>query len=97
MARQQPYTLNLLAVLLGGDMHGYGIYKQMIQDARSSLIISERTVYRELPRLEKRGFIEAVNPAIKPQKYHLTKSGRRWLGIERDRLQQLVRILNERL
>jgi DNA-binding PadR family transcriptional regulator len=88
---------NILAVLARGELHGYGIYKQLIMDGTGTMTIKERSVYRQLPRLVAAGWVEVSPLSLKPVHYRLTPRGRKWLASEKQRMWQLARLINERL
>ncbi len=90
-------NLHILVALAAGQNYGYGIYKQMLEDPQYDLVVYERSIYRELPRLIKAGLVEVVNPVVKPVRYQLTPMAMRWLRIEQKLLLEMSQLLRERL
>jgi len=92
----KPFSLSVLAALATGEAHVYAIEQQMIADVRGAILISSRSVYREMPRLIAAGLV-AATADTRPQKYRLTPHGRRTLHTERERALQTYRLLQKRL
>ncbi len=89
--------LAILLALAGGDKHGYGIYKQLLEDCRSGEVISDWSVYRALPRLMKLKRIEIIEPTANPIIYRLTRPGKSWLSWEQARLERIGQLAKQRL
>jgi DNA-binding PadR family transcriptional regulator len=90
--------LSLLLALAEGQKHGYAIYKQIQEDGYSDITVGrDLTVYRELPRLIKRGLVVKDGSSTKPTKYRLTALGRKWLRYEYGRIRKLEILFRERL
>lgn len=89
--------LAILLAIADGQKHGYGIYKQLLEDNQAGFITSDLVVYRELPRLMKHGLIEVVHPASKPVQYRITSNGRQRLRFERGQLRRLEELFRQRL
>jgi DNA-binding PadR family transcriptional regulator len=92
----RPLPLALLVAFAAGEIHIYGLIQQAITDVKGALTITERTVYREIPRLVTRGLIEPV-ANTHPQRYRLTPFGRRLLLAERAQSADRFRLLQARL
>ncbi len=97
MTERRLFVTYLLASLLAGENHGYGIYKKMADDSMGTIFVYDRAVYRELPRLVQIGLIESAQSDSKQVKYRLTSRGRRWLQVERGSIQIIEQLLRERL
>ena len=70
--------LAILLAIADGQKHGYGIYKQLLEDNQAGIITSDLAVYRELPRLIKHGLIEVVHPASKRSYFDSACNGCTW-------------------
>lgn len=68
----EPSVL-ILATLVGGPRHGYGI---MLEAERiSGQPLGPGTLYASLARLERRGLIEALRPEERRRPYRITGLG----------------------
>lgn len=73
----------ILRALSGGEMHGYGVARWILDASGEELAIEEGTLYPALHRLEDRGWIESewgVSENKRRAKfYRLTSAGRQEL------------------
>jgi DNA-binding PadR family transcriptional regulator len=92
----KPFTIQLLTALAQGEAHGYEITNQMQTDTIAHLYVTGRAVYRELPRLEEDGLIEAVAGTY-PKRYRLTSHGRRRLRAEAGWMLQTYQLIQKRI
>jgi transcriptional regulator len=91
---QRTFDLLVMKALTHGPMHGYGIGQRIEQLAEEMLKIEEGTLYPALYRLEERGWIASEwgvsDNNRRARFYRLTPTGRKQLGVEQQRWQQLV-------
>lgn len=92
-----PAELNVLLALAGGDLHGYGIMKEVERRTGGKTRLGPGTLYRSVKQVLGRGWIEEVGGRPDPgsgddrrRYYRLTGSGRRAASAELARLEELV-------
>ncbi len=88
-------SLYILVSLSGGPKHGYAIMTDV--EAISGSPMGPGTLYGALARLEKRGLIEALEPADRRRPYRLTGLGATTLKVQLDGLAGFARTGLERL
>jgi len=91
---------HILVSLVGGEQHGYGIMQDVLERSGGKVRLWPATLYGSLKRLIKEGLIAESGQRPAPELddarrryYKLTPLGRRVLDLERQRLEDLVRIL----
>jgi DNA-binding PadR family transcriptional regulator len=96
-------TLHILLALAGGDLHGYGIMKEVARNANGHYRLGPGTLYDNLKKLMAAGLVSDSPPpsaskrksaAIKDDDrrlYTLTSEGRNTLAAEVEHLQGVVR------
>jgi len=97
-----PATLHILLALAGGNLHGYGIIKEIRRSSDDQYRLGPGTLYDNLKKLMDAGLV-ADAPPVSPAKrrstatkeddrrfYTLTKEGKDVLAKEVDRLQTVV-------
>jgi DNA-binding PadR family transcriptional regulator len=93
-------TLHILVALAGGNLHGYGIIKEVARNSEGHYRLGPGTLYDNLKKLMDTGLV-ADAPAASRRKsaatkeedrrfYTLTRQGRDVLAKEIDRLQAVV-------
>lgn len=88
----------ILAILESGDLHGYGVAKEIERRSEDGLAFGEGTIYPALRALERQGFIQgawnisASGPAKKL--YSLTDDGRQELVRRRKTWERFARTIN---
>jgi len=89
---------HVLVSLSGGDRHGYGILKDVIEQSGGRVKLGPGTIYGTLQRLMEQGLVEESDgpaPAAKGDErrryYRLTRSGREALREEIERLDAVLR------
>ncbi len=97
MASLSPLTLRILTALAERDLHPYALVEQMKTDARGQYIVSDRSVYKALPRLKREGHVVASPPLRGLEVLSLTPYARRLLRHEQESLRHLSRLLSARL
>jgi DNA-binding PadR family transcriptional regulator len=95
-------TLHILLALAAGDLHGYGIIKEVTRNSDGHYKLGPGTLYDNLRKLMDAGLVaDAATSASSRRKsastkeddrrfYTLTKSGKNALTAEVDRLQNVV-------
>ncbi len=88
-----PAALQILAVLAGEDLHGYGIIQAVVAQSQGQIRIGPGTLYDNLKRFMEQGLVCDIQPASENDKrlYRLTAAGRTALSHEISRLDHLVR------
>jgi DNA-binding PadR family transcriptional regulator len=88
-------TLLVLASLADSEKHGYA----MMEDIRAfaGVRLGPGTLYGAITRLEKRGWIRALNSSDRRRPYRLTADGRHHLLEQLTSLEQVVKAGRRRL
>jgi PadR family transcriptional regulator, regulatory protein PadR len=77
----------VLAALVGGPSHGYGIIQEIREKSRGAFDLPEGTIYPALHRLEKAGYLTSqwttADTGRKRRIYKMTRSGQRALSDHR--------------
>ena len=91
---QGTLDLLILQILRWGPDHGYGITQRLRAASDDALRVETGSLYPALHRLERRGAIAAEWRTSENKQrvrvYRLTASGRKLLGAERSKWQQLA-------
>jgi DNA-binding PadR family transcriptional regulator len=102
-------TLHILLALAGGNLHGYGIIKEVTRNSDGHYRLGPGTLYDNLKKLMDAGLVaDAATSTSSKRKpvsskeddrrfYTLTKEGKNVLAAEVDRLQSVVREAKLRL
>ena len=102
-------TLHILLALAGGNLHGYGIIKEVTRNSDGHYRLGPGTLYDNLKKLMDAGLVaDAATSSSSKRKpvsskeddrrfYTLTKDGKSALAAEVDRLQSVVREAKLRL
>jgi DNA-binding PadR family transcriptional regulator len=102
-------TLHILLALAGGNLHGYGIIKEVTRNSDGHYRLGPGTLYDNLKKLMDAGLVaDAATSSSSKRKpvsskeddrrfYTLTKDGKNALAAEVDRLQSVVREAKLRL
>jgi len=92
--------LHILVSLVGGEQHGYGIMQDALERSGGKVHLWPATLYGSLKRLIKEGLIVESGERPAPEfddarrrYYKLTPLGHMVLDLERQRLKDLVRVL----
>jgi DNA-binding PadR family transcriptional regulator len=91
-----PAVFHVLLSLAGGERHGYGILKDVLQQTDGAVRLGPGTLYGTLQRLMEAGWVDEVPAPVRQvderrRYYRITSSGRRALNGEVDRLDGLLR------
>jgi DNA-binding PadR family transcriptional regulator len=93
-------TYFILAALLDGPLHGYGIMKRAERLSDGRVRLAAGTLYAALDRLAEAELVEAGRPEIIQGRtrryYHLTENGHRALQAEAARMAQAARLVTRR-
>ena len=94
---------HILLALAAEDQHGYGIMQEVLERTGGKLRLWPAALYGSIKRLIEEGLIEESDERPAPEfddarrrYYRLTTLGRRVLDAERERLEELVRLMNVR-
>jgi PadR family transcriptional regulator PadR len=96
---QGTLDLIVLQALRWGPRHGYGLVQLIDATTRGVLQVDAGAIYPALHRLERQGFIKADwkvsenNQRVRV--YRLTPAGRKQLGAERSRWEQMTAAIGE--
>jgi DNA-binding PadR family transcriptional regulator len=102
-------TLHILLALAGGNLHGYGIIKEVARNSDGHYRLGPGTLYDNLKKLMDAGLVSDVpSSSLAKRKsvstkederrfYTLTKEGKDVLATEVDRLQSVVSQARSRL
>lgn len=82
-------SLLILSSLAGGPKHGYALLKDIAQFSGTQL--EPGTLYGALARLERRGWIEALEAEQRRRPYRITAEG---LNVLREQLTTMQRIVS---
>jgi DNA-binding PadR family transcriptional regulator len=90
-------TYYVLASLLDGPLHGYGIIKRAAELSDSQVLLATGTLYTTLDRLEAEGYIRLVSEEIVSGRarrtYGLTDAGAAALRAEAGRMARAARVV----
>jgi PadR family transcriptional regulator PadR len=87
----------ILRVLTRGPLHGYAIAQRIAQLSKDELSVEEGSLYPALQKLLLKGWVTA-SPAVSDtgrtvRDYRLTASGRKQLGLEREKYQRAAQAI----
>jgi PadR family transcriptional regulator, regulatory protein PadR len=92
-------TFFVLASLLAGPLHGYGIIKRAAELSKGRVQLATGTLYTALDRLAAEGYVRLVSDEIvsgRPRRsYGLTDAGAAALRAEAERMAQAARLVTE--
>jgi DNA-binding PadR family transcriptional regulator len=101
LTNMQEPTFLILAALAGGDLHGYGIIKEVETLSDGRLRHSAGTLYGALDRLKNDGLVEVVGEERiegRLRRYHrLTDSGANALEQEIHRQERVIAVAKAKL
>jgi DNA-binding PadR family transcriptional regulator len=94
----KPADFHILLALAQGPRHGYGIMKEVDSESRGAVRLEIGSLYRLLARLLETGLIEdaAADADERRRFYRITRTGRRTLKTEAERLAGLVDLIRAR-
>lgn len=91
-------AFQILLALVGEDLHGYGIMRNVAQQTEGRMRLGPGTLYSSIRALLEEELIEEVHsrgPSVRDQRrryYRLTSSGRKLARSEAERLADLLRV-----
>jgi DNA-binding PadR family transcriptional regulator len=86
-----PRELLVLASLIDGPLHGYGIIKAVEERSDSGVLLDPANLYRVLRRMRAVAWIEETPTTEERRKtYSLTPTGRQVVAAELGRLERLI-------
>ena len=92
-------AFHILLSLVGDDLHGYGIMRQVAEQTSGRMRLGPGTLYSSIQSLLEEGLIEEVDPGAgkklgdeRRRYYRLTTPGRQLARAEADRLADLLRV-----
>ncbi len=98
-----PAAFHILLALAGGELHGYGIMREIAATTAGAFRLGPGTLYRTIAQLVALSLVEEAeerpDPTLDDQRrryYRLTARGRRVAQLEAVRLARLVRTAEER-
>jgi DNA-binding PadR family transcriptional regulator len=95
-------TLHILLALAGGNLHGYGIIKEVVRNSDGHYKLGPGTLYDNLKKLMDAGLVSDAPPSSSAKRksasakeddrrfFTLTRQGKDALAAEVDRLQSVV-------
>jgi DNA-binding PadR family transcriptional regulator len=96
----KPQWFHILLSLASGEQHGYAIMQDVLNRTTGKVRLWPATLYGSIKRLIEADLIEVSDERPAPELddarrryYRLTSLGKRVLGAECDRLQELVRTI----
>jgi DNA-binding PadR family transcriptional regulator len=96
----EPATL-ILAALAGGQLHGYGIIREVAGLSGGRLSLRPGTLYGALDRLSEQGLVRADGEEVVDGRlrryYRLTEPGAEVLAAEAERMRQVADAADRRL
>jgi len=98
-----PGAFHVLLTLTEGDIHGYGILKEVARLTNGTVSLSTGTLYAILRRLVSEGMVVEIEGRPAPEQdderrryYHLTEFGRRVARAEAERLREMLALAWDR-
>ncbi len=92
-----PAVFHILLALSNGELHGYGIMKQVEADSQSKIKMGAGTLYGSLKRMLDAGLVKESNKRIDPEMdderriyYQITGVGTKALAAELERYKHIV-------
>ena len=92
-----PAVFHILLALSGGELHGYGIMKQVERDSEGKIKMGAGTLYGSLKRMLDAGLVQESDKRIDPEMdderriyYRITGIGAEALAAELERYSRIV-------
>ena len=92
-----PAVFHILLALSSGELHGYGIIKQVEADSQGKVNMGAGTLYGSLKRMLDAGLVKESDKQVDPETedarriyYRITGAGEKALAAELERLQHIV-------
>ncbi|HET9658013.1 MAG TPA: PadR family transcriptional regulator [Kineosporiaceae bacterium] len=94
-------TYLVLAALLDGPLHGYGVIQRVRELSAERVILAVGTLYGALDRLADQGLVAVAREEVvsgRPRRYfELTDDGLAAVTVEAQRMRRAARIVTDRL
>ena len=97
-----PAVFHILLALSSGELHGYGIMKQVEADSQSKVKMGAGTLYGSLKRMLDAGLVKESDKRVDAEMdderriyYQITAVGEKALADELERLQSIVALARE--
>lgn len=94
-----PAVFHILLALSGGELHGYGIMKQVEIDSQGQVKMGAGTLYGSIKRMIDAGLIKESDKRIDPEMdderriyYQITDVGEKALSAELERYKNIVKL-----
>jgi DNA-binding PadR family transcriptional regulator len=98
-----PAVFHILLALSGGELHGYGVMKQVEADSHGKVKMGAGTLYGSLKRMLDAGLVKESDKRVDPEMdderriyYRITGAGTKALAAELERYRHLVTLARER-
>jgi len=95
----KPADFHILLVLSEGNLHGYGLMKQVGEQSQGRVQLEVGSLYRLIGRLRSQGLIERADEedgGSRRRDYRITDRGRATLELEVERLREVAALLREK-
>ncbi len=91
-------AFQILLSLVEGDLHGYGMMRQVAEQTSGRMRMGPGTLYSSIQVLLEAGCIEEVNleGTDRRRTYRLTAAGRKRVREEAERLEELLRVVRSK-
>lgn len=97
-----PAVFHILLALSGGELHGYGIMKQVQEDSKGKVKIGAGTLYGSIKRMLEAGLIRECEKRVDAELdderriyYQITGLGKKALSDELERYNSIVSLAQE--
>ena len=98
-----PAVFHILLALSNGELHGYGIMKQVEVDSQGKVTMGPGTLYGSLKRMLDAGLVRESDKRVDPEMdderriyYQITGMGAEALAAELKRYQRIVTVAQQR-
>lgn len=98
-----PAVFHILLALSNGELHGYGIMKQVEADSQGNVSMGAGTLYGSLKRMLDSGLVKESDKRVDPEMdderriyYQITGAGRKALAAELGRYKRIVSLAQEK-
>ena len=88
-------AFQILLALTGGDLHGYGIMREVESQTGGRVRLGPGTLYSSLQTLREAGAIEELENEASTERrrhYRLTGAGRKLVRSEAERMEELLNV-----
>lgn len=91
-------AFQILLSLVDGDLHGYGMMRQVAEQTSGRMRMGPGTLYSSIQTLLEAGCIEEVQAESTDRRryYRLTSAGRQKVREEAERMEELLRVVRSK-